>query len=90
MFGEVTGEGRNNTEKKNIIDLIRLGMFMKDSIDLTLHKANVNCVLFGWQCIGKQENYFIRIAVILLSRRKSMSRSKQTIICVTLYKIASQ
>ncbi|CAG8786893.1 2547_t:CDS:2, partial [Racocetra fulgida] len=22
MFGEVTGEGKNNTEKKNLIDLI--------------------------------------------------------------------
>ena len=35
MFGEVTGEGKNNTEKKNLIDLVRLGIFMKDSLDNT-------------------------------------------------------
>ncbi|KAG9291287.1 hypothetical protein G9A89_021789 [Geosiphon pyriformis] len=63
MFGEVTGEGRNNTEKKNIIDLIRLGMFMKDSIDLTLHKANVNCVLFGWQSIVLKWTGYIMVLI---------------------------
>lgn len=56
MFGEVMGEGKNKTKKKNIIDLIKLGIFMKDSIDLILQKTNVNSVLFRWQCIGKQEN----------------------------------
>ncbi|CAG8478033.1 5627_t:CDS:10 [Paraglomus brasilianum] len=50
MFGEVTGDGNNN-DKKNIIDLIRIGIFMKDSLDLILQKTNVNSVLFGWQCI---------------------------------------
>uniref|UniRef100_U9TFZ0 Uncharacterized protein n=1 Tax=Rhizophagus irregularis (strain DAOM 181602 / DAOM 197198 / MUCL 43194) TaxID=747089 RepID=U9TFZ0_RHIID len=45
------GEGKNNTKKKNIIDLIKLGIFMKDSIDLILQKTNVNSVLFRWQCI---------------------------------------
>jgi len=50
MFGEVTGEGKNNTEKKNLIDLIRLGLFMKDSLDLILQKTDVNRV-FAWQVI---------------------------------------
>ena len=52
MFGEVTGEGKNNTEKKNLIDLIRLGIFMKDSLDNILINTGVNRV-FSWQVIGK-------------------------------------
>ncbi|GET53003.1 hypothetical protein GLOIN_2v826280 [Rhizophagus irregularis DAOM 181602=DAOM 197198] len=48
------GEGKNNTKKKNIIDLIKLGIFMKDSIDLILQKTNVNSVLFRWQCIERK------------------------------------
>ncbi|CAG8783256.1 12344_t:CDS:2, partial [Racocetra fulgida] len=47
---KVTGEGKNNTEKKNLIDLIRLGSFMKDSLDLSLQKTVVNRV-FAWQVI---------------------------------------
>ncbi|CAI2192000.1 4936_t:CDS:2 [Funneliformis geosporum] len=50
MFGEVTGEGKNNTEKENLIDLIRLGIFMKDSLDNMLLKTGVNQV-FAWQVI---------------------------------------
>ncbi|CAJ0635044.1 5230_t:CDS:2 [Entrophospora sp. SA101] len=50
MFGEVTGEGKNNTEKKNLIDLIRLGLFMKDSLDIILQKTDINRV-FAWQVI---------------------------------------
>ncbi|CAG8658213.1 11643_t:CDS:10, partial [Acaulospora morrowiae] len=50
MFGEVTGEGKNNTEKKNIIDLVRLGIFMKDSLDNISRKTGVNRI-FGWQVI---------------------------------------
>lgn len=53
MFGEVTGEGKNNTEKKNLIDLIRLGIFMKDSLDNILLKTGVNRV-FAWQVIGNE------------------------------------
>jgi hypothetical protein len=33
MFGEMTGKGKNNTEKKNLIDLIKLEIFMKDALD---------------------------------------------------------
>lgn len=51
MFGEVTGEGKNNTEKKNLIDLIRLGLFMKDAFDNILPKTGVNRI-FAWQVIG--------------------------------------
>ena len=51
MFGEVTGEC-NNTEKKNAIDLIRLGVFMKDALDDVFQKASVKCV-FSWQAVGK-------------------------------------
>ncbi|CAG8715400.1 2154_t:CDS:2 [Funneliformis caledonium] len=50
MFGEVTGEGKNNTEKKNLIDLIRLGLFMKDALDNILPKTGVNRI-FAWQVI---------------------------------------
>ncbi|PKY35318.1 hypothetical protein RhiirB3_421069 [Rhizophagus irregularis] len=50
MFGEVTGEGKNNTEKKNLIDLVRLGIFMKDSLDNISRKTGVNRI-FGWQVI---------------------------------------
>lgn len=60
MFGEVTGEGKNNTEKKNLIDLVRLGIFMKDSLDNISRKTSVNRI-FGWQVIGKlvfQERLF--------------------------------
>ena len=52
MFGEVTGEGKNNTEKKNLIDLVRLGIFMKDSLDNISRKTGVNRI-FSWQVIGK-------------------------------------
>ncbi|CAI2196312.1 16698_t:CDS:2, partial [Funneliformis geosporum] len=50
MFGEVMGEGKNNTEKKNLIDLIRLGIFMKDALDNILPKTGVNRI-FAWQVI---------------------------------------
>ncbi|CAG8639531.1 8830_t:CDS:10 [Ambispora gerdemannii] len=50
MFGEVTGEGKNNTEKKNLIDLVRLGIFMKDSLDNISRKTGVNQI-FSWQVI---------------------------------------
>ncbi|CAG8737181.1 3307_t:CDS:2, partial [Ambispora leptoticha] len=50
MFGEVTGEGKNNTEKKNLIDLVRLGIFMKDSLDNISRKTGVNRI-FSWQVI---------------------------------------
>ncbi|KAG9304534.1 hypothetical protein G9A89_020098 [Geosiphon pyriformis] len=43
MFGEVMGEGKNNIEKKNAIDLIRLGVFIKDALDNILHKTGVKC-----------------------------------------------
>ncbi|POG71736.1 hypothetical protein GLOIN_2v1602210 [Rhizophagus irregularis DAOM 181602=DAOM 197198] len=46
----VTGEGKNNTEKKNLIDLVRLGIFMKDSLDNISRKTSVNRI-FGWQVI---------------------------------------
>lgn len=55
------GEGKNNTKKKNIIDLIKLGIFMKDSIDLILQKTNVNSVYSDGNVLVSKEiqNYFI-------------------------------
>ncbi|CAG8710243.1 1867_t:CDS:10, partial [Funneliformis caledonium] len=50
MFREVTGKSKNNTEKKNLIDLIRLGLFMKDALDNILPKTSVNQI-FAWQVI---------------------------------------
>ncbi|CAG8470525.1 514_t:CDS:10 [Acaulospora morrowiae] len=60
MYGEVTGEGKNNTEKKNLTDLIRLGIFMKDSLDNILQKTGVNSIVFAWQSIvTKWTGYFM-------------------------------
>uniref|UniRef100_U9UEL0 Uncharacterized protein n=1 Tax=Rhizophagus irregularis (strain DAOM 181602 / DAOM 197198 / MUCL 43194) TaxID=747089 RepID=U9UEL0_RHIID len=56
MFGEVTGEGKNNTEKKNLIDLVRLGIFMKDSLDNISRKTGVNRI-FGWQVIDLPRSF---------------------------------
>ncbi|RUS14500.1 hypothetical protein BC937DRAFT_93720, partial [Endogone sp. FLAS-F59071] len=51
MFGEITGEGTNNTVKKNTVDIIRLGIFMKDALDDLLLKTSVKCTVFSWQAI---------------------------------------
>ncbi|RUP43074.1 hypothetical protein BC936DRAFT_137663 [Jimgerdemannia flammicorona] len=54
MFGEVTGDGKNKTIKKNNVDLIRLGVFMKDALDILIQKTGrKDHVLFGWQAIGE-------------------------------------
>ncbi|RIA79302.1 hypothetical protein C1645_745997 [Glomus cerebriforme] len=42
MIGKVMEEDKNNMKKKNIIDLIRLEIFMKDSFDNISHKTSVN------------------------------------------------
>ncbi|CAG8586962.1 38502_t:CDS:2, partial [Gigaspora margarita] len=47
MFGEVTGEDKNNPEKKNLIELIRLGLYMKDSLDLILQETMLIVFLLG-------------------------------------------
>ncbi|CAG8646452.1 8360_t:CDS:2, partial [Paraglomus brasilianum] len=51
MFGEITGEGKNNNEKKNNLDLIRLGIFMKDALDLLIKKTGEDHMIFAWQTI---------------------------------------
>lgn len=62
MYGEVTGEGKNNTEKKNLLDLIRLGIFMKESIDNILQNTCVNSTVFAWQSIvTKWTGYFMTL-----------------------------
>ncbi|CAG8461059.1 7382_t:CDS:10 [Acaulospora morrowiae] len=51
MFCEITGDGKNNNKKKNNIDLIRLGIFMKDALDLLIKKTGKNHTTFAWQTI---------------------------------------
>lgn len=51
MFGEITGEGKNNKTKKNNLDLIRLGVFMKDALDILVKKIGKDRMVFSWQCI---------------------------------------
>ncbi|CAI2191868.1 2072_t:CDS:10, partial [Funneliformis geosporum] len=51
MFGEITGEGKNNNMKKNNLDLIRLGIFMKDALDLLIKNTRKDHMVFAWQAI---------------------------------------
>jgi len=51
MFGEITGEGKNNKAKKNNLDLIRLGVFMKDALDILVKKIGKDRIVFSWQSI---------------------------------------
>src|ERR1051325_252609 len=53
MFGEITGEGKNNNAKKNSLDLLRLGIFMKDSLDCLIKNTGENHIVFAWQTIGE-------------------------------------
>ncbi|CAB4486220.1 unnamed protein product [Rhizophagus irregularis] len=52
MYGEITGEGKNNNIRKNTLDLIRIGVFMKDALDDIIKKTGRCCVIFGWQTIA--------------------------------------
>ncbi|RGB35638.1 hypothetical protein C1646_111857 [Rhizophagus diaphanus] len=51
MFGEITGEGKNNKAKKNNLDLIRLGVFMKDALDILVKKIGTDRIVFSMQSI---------------------------------------
>ncbi|RGB38901.1 hypothetical protein C1646_755124 [Rhizophagus diaphanus] len=51
MYGEITGEGKNNNIRKNTLDLIRIGVFMKDALDDIIKKTGRRCVIFGWKTI---------------------------------------
>ncbi|CAG8716387.1 10766_t:CDS:2, partial [Funneliformis mosseae] len=51
MFGEITGEGKNNNAKKNSLDLLRLGIFMKDSLNCLIKNTGENRIVFAWQII---------------------------------------
>ncbi|CAB5384320.1 unnamed protein product [Rhizophagus irregularis] len=97
MFGEVTGEGKNNTEKKNLIDLVRLGIFMKDSLDNISRKTGVNRI-FGWQVIvTKWTGYMMTlispgIYVMIECRSSKIFRSMQYVsiwsgyaVCISAY-----
>jgi len=53
MFGEIMKEGKNNNIKKNNLDLIRLGIFIKDALDILIKKTENNCTTFVWQTIGE-------------------------------------
>ena len=59
MFGEITGEGKNNKANKNNLDLIRLGVFMKDALDILVKKIGRDHVVFSWQSIGNDLLLFI-------------------------------
>ncbi|CAG8733263.1 10565_t:CDS:2, partial [Funneliformis caledonium] len=51
IFGEIIGEGKNNKTKKNDLDLIRLGVFMKDTLDILVKKLRKDRIVFSWQSI---------------------------------------
>ena len=38
---------------KNNLDLIRLGTFMKDALDVLIKKTGNDCTTFAWQTIGE-------------------------------------
>ncbi|CAG8605165.1 19589_t:CDS:2, partial [Dentiscutata erythropus] len=73
MFGEVTGEGKNNTEKNNLIDLVRLGLFMKDSLDLILQKTDVNHIFETW-ALRKQKGFEAAMLIVKDSGKTKRSR----------------
>ncbi|CAG8607840.1 9713_t:CDS:2, partial [Paraglomus occultum] len=63
MFGEITGEGKNNNIKKNNLDLIRLGVFMKDALDANIQRTGSECVEFAWQVIVTKWTAYIMVLV---------------------------
>lgn len=68
MFGEITGEGKNNKTKKNNLDLIRLGVFMKDALDILVKKTKKDRIVFSWQCIGNDFCYLHNCLILFVAK----------------------
>ncbi|CAG8587750.1 14259_t:CDS:2 [Gigaspora margarita] len=75
MFREITGEGKTNNLKKNNMNLIRLGIFMKIALDLLIKNTRESCIVFAWQAIG----LYIMIEVGQIELPKSFQTSGQFI-----------
>jgi len=63
MFGEITGEGKNNNLKKNNTDLIRLGIFMKDALDLLIKNTRESRMVFAWQMVVTSWTGYIMVLI---------------------------
>ncbi|CAG8434375.1 14019_t:CDS:2 [Funneliformis mosseae] len=56
--GEVTGPAEKNNVFKNRLDLIRIGIFMKDCVDSAIsRKAEIK--ILGFQCIGYKIDFYV-------------------------------
>ncbi|CAG8613921.1 7065_t:CDS:2, partial [Acaulospora morrowiae] len=51
MYGENTGEGKNNNIRKNTLDLIRIGIFIKEALDNVIKETGRCFVIFRWQTV---------------------------------------
>ncbi|CAG8583882.1 3728_t:CDS:10 [Funneliformis caledonium] len=63
MFRKITGEGKNNKAKKNNLDLIKLGVFMKDALDILVKKIGKDRIVFSWQSIVTSWTGYIMVLV---------------------------
>ena len=53
MYDKITSEEKNNNIRKNTFDFIRIGIFIKDTLDDIIKKTGRGCVVFRWQLIDK-------------------------------------
>ncbi|CAG8768546.1 18483_t:CDS:2, partial [Gigaspora margarita] len=58
FVGEVTGPAEKNNVYKNCLDLIRIGVFMKDCIDSAISQGVDNKIL-GFQCIAYKIDFYV-------------------------------
>ncbi|RIB00337.1 hypothetical protein C2G38_2130079 [Gigaspora rosea] len=58
FVGEVTGPTEKNNVYKNCLDLIRIGVFMKDCIDSAISQG-VDIKILGFQCIAYKIDFYI-------------------------------
>ncbi|PKY13297.1 hypothetical protein RhiirB3_518679 [Rhizophagus irregularis] len=56
--GEVSGPSEKNSVYKNCLDLIRIGVFMKDCIDSAISRG-AEIKILGFQCIAYKVDFYI-------------------------------
>ncbi|CAI2188268.1 16941_t:CDS:2 [Funneliformis geosporum] len=56
--GEVSGPSEKNNVYKNCLDLIRIGVFIKDCIDLAISRG-AKIKILGFQCIAYKADFYI-------------------------------
>ncbi|CAI2193392.1 14786_t:CDS:2, partial [Funneliformis geosporum] len=56
--GEVTGPAEKNNVFKNCLDLIRIGVFMKDLVDSAISR-NAEIKILGFQCVGYKIDFYV-------------------------------